>query len=61
MGRNRQERRTLLLHLTEPGQNIQTEAFGEQKNFTDKLVRAAVERNPELSPEERPRVLDNTG
>ena len=44
----------------EPGQNIQTEAFGEQKNLTDKQVRAVVERNPELSPEDRQKVLDNT-
>jgi hypothetical protein len=28
--------------------NCQTEALGEQKNLTDKQVRAAVERNPEL-------------
>lgn len=40
--------------------NIQTEALGEQKNLTDKHVRAAVKRNPELSPEDRQKVPDNT-
>jgi hypothetical protein len=33
-----------------PEVNIQTEAFGEQKNLTDRQVRAAVARNPGLSP-----------
>jgi len=40
--------------------NIQTEALGEQKNLTDKHVRAAVKRNPELSPEDRQKVPDNS-
>jgi len=35
-------------------------SFGEQKNLTDKQVRAAVERSPELSPEDRQKALDNT-
>jgi outer membrane protein OmpA-like peptidoglycan-associated protein len=39
--------------------NIQTKAFGEQQNLTDRQVRNAVERNPELSPEDRQRVLSN--
>ena len=43
-----------------PEGNIQTEAFGEQKNLTDKQVRAAVERSPGLSPEARQKALDNT-
>jgi outer membrane protein OmpA-like peptidoglycan-associated protein len=42
-----------------PDANIQTKAFGEQKNLTDRQVRDAVERNPELSPEDRQRVLSN--
>jgi outer membrane protein OmpA-like peptidoglycan-associated protein len=42
-----------------PAANIQTEAFGEQRNLTDDQVKAAVERNPELSQEDRQRVLDN--
>jgi outer membrane protein OmpA-like peptidoglycan-associated protein len=42
-----------------PAGNIQTKAFGEQQNLTDRQVRNAVERNPELSPEDRQRVLSN--
>jgi outer membrane protein OmpA-like peptidoglycan-associated protein len=42
-----------------PAANIRTEAFGEQQNLTDAQVKAAVERNPELSAEDRQRVLDN--
>ncbi len=42
-----------------PGANIQTEAFGKQENLTDAEVKDAVERNPELSAEDRQRVLDN--
>jgi outer membrane protein OmpA-like peptidoglycan-associated protein/opacity protein-like surface antigen len=42
-----------------PAANIQTKAFGEQQNLTDQQVRNAVERNPELSPEDRQRVLSN--
>jgi outer membrane protein OmpA-like peptidoglycan-associated protein len=42
-----------------PAANIQTKAFGEQQNLTDAEVKDAVERNPELSAEERQRVLDN--
>ena len=49
-----------LTALGVPLSNIKTEAFGERENLTDKQVRAAVERNPELSPEDRQRVLDNT-
>jgi outer membrane protein OmpA-like peptidoglycan-associated protein len=42
-----------------PAANIQTKAFGEQRNLTDGQVRSAVERNPELSPEDRQRVLSH--
>jgi outer membrane protein OmpA-like peptidoglycan-associated protein len=42
-----------------PAANIETKAFGEQRNLTDKQVKDAVERNPELSPEDRQRVLNN--
>jgi outer membrane protein OmpA-like peptidoglycan-associated protein len=42
-----------------PDANIQTKAFGQQRNLTDAQVKAAVERNPELSPEDRQRVLKN--
>lgn len=40
-----------------PAASIQTEAFGKQHNLTDAEVRSAVERNPELSTEERQRLL----
>jgi outer membrane protein OmpA-like peptidoglycan-associated protein len=42
-----------------PAANIQTKAFGVQRNLTNAQVRQAVERNPELSPEDRQRVLNN--
>jgi outer membrane protein OmpA-like peptidoglycan-associated protein len=42
-----------------PDANIQTKAFGEQKNLTDRQVGDAVQRNPELSSEDRQRVLSN--
>ncbi len=42
-----------------PPANIQTQGFGEQENLTDKQVRTAVERNPELSSEDRRRILDH--
>ncbi|MFZ0418186.1 MAG: OmpA family protein [Candidatus Sulfotelmatobacter sp.] len=48
-----------LVGLGVPAANIQTEAFGKQQDLTDKQVKAAVERNPELSPEDRQKVLDN--
>lgn len=48
-----------LVALGVPAANIQTKAFGKQENLTDQQVKNAVERNPELSPEDRQRVLDN--
>jgi outer membrane protein OmpA-like peptidoglycan-associated protein len=48
-----------LVALGIPAANIQTEAFGEQQDLTDKQVKDSVERNPELSPEERQKVLKN--
>jgi len=42
-----------------PGANIKTKAFGEQQNLTEAQVRDAVERNTELTPEERQRMLSN--
>ena len=42
-----------------PEASIQTKAFGKQQNLTDTEVKDAVERNPELSPEERQKVLNN--
>jgi hypothetical protein len=40
-----------------PAADIQTEAFGKQHNLTDAEVRSAVERNPELSAEDRQKLL----
>jgi outer membrane protein OmpA-like peptidoglycan-associated protein len=48
-----------LVSLGVPASNIQNQAFGKQENLTDKQVKAAVERNPELSAEDRQRVLNN--
>jgi outer membrane protein OmpA-like peptidoglycan-associated protein/opacity protein-like surface antigen len=48
-----------LVELGVPAANIQTEAFGKQQNLTDTQVKDAVERNPELSAEDRRRVLKN--
>ena len=42
-----------------PAANIETKAFGKQQNLTDAQVKDAVERNPELSSEDRQRVLKN--
>ena len=42
-----------------PAADIQTEAFGKQKELTDAEVKSAVERNPELSTEERQKLLDH--
>src|ERR1022692_1559169 len=42
-----------------PAANIQTKAFGKQENLTDAQVKDAVERNPELSPEDRQKILNN--
>ena len=42
-----------------PAASIQTEAFGKQQELTDAEVKSAVERNPELSTEERQKLLDH--
>ena len=42
-----------------PEANIDTKAFGEEQNLTADQVRDAVEKNPELTPEQRQRVLNN--
>jgi len=42
-----------------PAANLETKAFGEERNLTEAQVREAVEQNPELTAEQRQRVLDN--
>jgi outer membrane protein OmpA-like peptidoglycan-associated protein len=42
-----------------PEASIQTKAFGKQENLTDNEVKDAIGRNPELSTEERQKVLNN--
>ncbi len=51
--------KSFLVTLGVPASDIQTKAFGKQENLTDKQVKDAVERNPELSAEDRQRVLRN--
>jgi outer membrane protein OmpA-like peptidoglycan-associated protein len=42
-----------------PEGGIETKAFGKEHNLTTEEVQGEVESNPELSPEERQRVLRN--
>ena len=42
-----------------PAASIETKAFGKQQNLTEAEVKDAVEQNPELTPGERQRVLNN--
>jgi outer membrane protein OmpA-like peptidoglycan-associated protein len=42
-----------------PAANLETKAFGEERNLTEDQVKDAIEKNPELTPEQRQRVLDN--
>jgi outer membrane protein OmpA-like peptidoglycan-associated protein len=51
--------KTFLVGHGVPADNIETRALGEQHNLTPDEVKQSVEANPELSPEERARVLRN--
>ena len=42
-----------------PRANIETKGVGEEQNLTEGQVRDAVEKNPELTADQRQRVLDN--
>ena len=42
-----------------PEANIETKAYGKQRNLSDEEVKAAVENNPEVTSEERQRSLRN--
>ena len=51
--------KSFLVEQGVPEANIETEGFGKGANLTDAEVKDAVENNPELSTEERQRVLRN--
>ena len=42
-----------------PEANIDTKAFGMEENLTTEQVKESVESNPDLSTEERARILKN--
>jgi outer membrane protein OmpA-like peptidoglycan-associated protein len=42
-----------------PAASLETKAFGEQRNLDEAQVKDAIEKNPELTPEQRQRVIDN--
>jgi outer membrane protein OmpA-like peptidoglycan-associated protein len=51
--------KSFLMENGVPEANLATKAYGEGQNMTVEEVKAAVEQNPELTPEERARVLRN--
>jgi len=51
--------KSFLVEQGVPEGNIETKAFGKQRNLTDAEVKEAVEKNPEVTPEERQRSLKN--
>jgi outer membrane protein OmpA-like peptidoglycan-associated protein len=51
--------RSFLVAQGIPAANIEAKAVGEDQNLTDAQVKEAVERNPELSAQERQSVLNN--
>ena len=54
-----QRTKSFLVEQGVPEANIDTKAFGKQKNLTDAEVKEAVENNPQVTPEERQRSLRN--
>lgn len=51
--------KSFLVEQGVPEANIDTKAFGKQRNLSDEEVKQAVENNPEVTPEERQRSLRN--
>ncbi len=51
--------RQFLIEHGVPAASLETKALGEEQNLTEAQVKDAVEQNPELTPEERQRVLDH--
>ena len=52
-----QRTKRFLIEHGVPAADLETKAFGEQKNMDEAQVREAVERNPALTPERREKVL----
>jgi outer membrane protein OmpA-like peptidoglycan-associated protein len=51
--------RQILIGQGVPAGDITTRAFGEEQNLSDDQVRVEVTANPELTPEQRQKLLDN--
>jgi hypothetical protein len=51
--------KSFLVEQGVPEANIDTKAYGKQRNLTDAEVKEAVENNPQVTPEERQRSLRN--
>jgi outer membrane protein OmpA-like peptidoglycan-associated protein len=51
--------KSFLIELGVPEANIDTKAYGKDDNLTDDQVKSEVESNPDLSSEERQRILRN--
>ncbi len=51
--------KSFLVEQGVPEANIDTKAYGKQKNLTDAEVKEAVENNPQVTPEERQRSMKN--
>jgi hypothetical protein len=53
--------KSFLVEQEVPEANIETKAYGKQRNMTDEEVKQTVENNPNITPEERQRSLRNLG
>jgi outer membrane protein OmpA-like peptidoglycan-associated protein len=57
--RRAERTRSFLVENGVPEGNIETKAYGAQRQLTPSEVRSSVEQNPELTPGERQRILRN--